>query len=284
MTNTLTNADIWLMVRLRHEMKRQNNDGTAQPVYWQIMQKQEIDASDNCADGFKIVYVDGDVFEMDTVSELIEYIDEELEDMNQESDYADMLEELSMLGEHDLDEAYSIIREHDYMNSENFDVVAYRKEDVIKNGPIFLLKEEARQHIKLNKHHYNDTVHTWGAHAWRSGSFELLHNLLMSDKVIIDDPLTKRYELFCSVVPASKKLPYDAPDEFFNLIRQAERNVLKNITGEELVELTLKPIAEIKSQCNLDETAAKRLKSFGYKIMELNEQEEPCISPYNERK
>lgn len=280
MTNELTHADIWLMVRLRHEMKRQNNDGTAQPVYWKIMQEEEVDASDECADGFKLIYVDGDVVEMDTVSELIEYINDELADSDEESKYEDLLEELSMLGEHDLDEAHMLVREHDYMDSGNFRVVAYSKKDVIKDGPIFLLKEEAKQHIKSNGHHYNKTVHTWGSHAWRSGSFALLHNLLMSDKTIIDHPLTKRYELFCSVVPLSKQLPYEAPDDFFALIRQPERNVLSNLTPGELKELTTKPIDAIKTACNLDHKQAKRFKAFAYKIMELNDQDPSCLSRY----
>ena len=283
MTNTLTHADIWLIARLRHEMKRQTNDGTAQPVYWQVMQEEHVSAGDDYADGWKIIDRSGDYTELDSVTELIEHLSEQFFD-----EYDDdiptlqgaMLEALSELGDNDLTEAFDIMTRYDYDRRIDYDIVAYRKEDVIKNGPLFLLKEEAKEHIKRNGHHYNSTVHTWGAHAWRSGSFALLHQLLMSDKIIVDHPLTKRYELFCSVVPLTKQLPFDAPDDFLALIKQSERDVLKHLTPGDVIHLAGQSVDIIQNTLDLTHDGAERFKTFATKLNSLSDQDSSCLRPY----
>jgi hypothetical protein len=43
---------------------------------------------------------------------------------------------------------------------------------------MFLTKQEAKDHIRLNHYHYTDEVHTYAMTAWRAPKVERLLNIL----------------------------------------------------------------------------------------------------------
>lgn len=276
MTNKLTKEDEWFLVRLRHELRRQNNDSTADPVYWQVQQEEKIDSSDGQAYGYQIVWHDGDFVEFDTVEEIIEYLNDQ--DHDDES-VDELVEELNGLDNDDLDEAISCIQFSSIDNKDEWDIYAYKKEQVIKNGPIFLTKEEAKQHIRNNRHHYNDTVHTWGAYAWRSPSFEALITLLKSDKIIASSLLTELYELYCSYVPNTKKLPINNPDDVLNVLSSKTKNALNRVPVEIRTKNKNDVLNYLRENTHLDTKEENNIEWFLDTIESLSDQYESCVKP-----
>lgn len=55
----ISKEDYEFLRELQHELNTQPNDGSADPVYWGVMEKKEVSVPDGCGDYSKIVYDDG---------------------------------------------------------------------------------------------------------------------------------------------------------------------------------------------------------------------------------
>ncbi len=166
----LTKEDIDFLKKLQHELLTQETDYEAAPRYWVVVQNErrygfDLDFEDGCS-----MYSSAEAdYVGDTVDEVIEYIKAtyDHECKADEDDYEDLLTMESLA---------------EYLNknvSDDFKVIYYNIEHhVRKNGSLFLTKRECQEHIRLNRYHYNDTVHTYADTAWRSPTFERVLEIL----------------------------------------------------------------------------------------------------------
>jgi len=164
----IVNEDIKFLKDLQEELNTQENDYQASPIFWVIRQKVKRVTDADFADGQLYIYSDGDHREFETLEELRtfleenEYDEELIEFVRESDDIYDAFEEI--LCNHN-DNGY-------------FSTYSYEDAYEIKENTMFLTKQEAKDHIKSNYYHYNDTVHTYAMTAWRAPKVERLLNIL----------------------------------------------------------------------------------------------------------
>lgn len=150
---------IEFLKNLQLELNTQETDCQANPRFWVVAQHEWQPCWREQFDAYHYTNGEGDYF--DTFEEfkgyLLEYgyIDQEV------YDEADCLEDLP--------------------NYYEYDQIPMKKIHVIKQNTMFLTKRECQEHIKRNKHHYNDTVHTYAMTAWRSPQVEKLIKILQTE-------------------------------------------------------------------------------------------------------
>lgn len=74
-------------------------------------------------------------------------------------------------------------------------------EEYIVPDTMFITKEEAKEHLEKNKHHYSSKAHTYAMTAWRSPSVKKLFEILMN----ADWEILNRSEF----VPDIKEIDYE---------------------------------------------------------------------------
>lgn len=157
------------------QMRHQPNDGTAFPVYWGIEQSETKLVPEGYGDDIQYLF-DGDIeITFESLAELFEWMDHnELHTYPMKpADVAEIIHEADSL-----DDAFDILNTYD----DRFRIAEVRTEDVILNGPMFLLKDEAKQHIKQNKHNLNPDAHTYALHTHRAPDTEVLLTYLSQIK------------------------------------------------------------------------------------------------------
>lgn len=165
------NKDIEFLKKLQHELKTQENDGQAAPRFWVIMDHEYQITEKGHHD--RISVYDSDANE---AYEIMEYTKLQLED--------DVLSEDDCIAE-----LKEIMKDDEYLRenrliewieeNRNELTVFYEKEvSVIKQDTMFLTKQEAKDHLKANSHHYSNKAHTYAMTAWRAPKVARLLNIL----------------------------------------------------------------------------------------------------------
>lgn len=159
--------------KLGKELREQETDFQASPVFWSIMDYKWVPTADGCGERIAVFDNDGNMYH-----DVEEFIKEYLE--YQETDSLLDKHGRELLGEFlqvdDLYEAYEHVKN-------NFDDDEWRsaeeeKISFIKQNTMFLTKEEAKEHLRLNSHHYTKDAHTYAMTAWRAPKVERLLKIL----------------------------------------------------------------------------------------------------------
>ena len=178
--------DIEFLNELKNDMINGEHDSQASPRFWVIRQYEKLYwvDSDN-SDG--IFVFDNDnceiEFEGDFGScEMIEWLKKIIKDKTNKSI-------LDVYFDFDLnftleEEEYCIYDNEDltkFLEEEclmNVSIGYYKIQPVIKEDTLFITKEEAKEHLKSNYYHYNETAHTYDMTAWRSPKIKKLFEIL----------------------------------------------------------------------------------------------------------
>lgn len=169
------NEDIQFLKDLQHELKTQDNDCQAAPRFWVLMDYRWISALPD----------DGERVSVVLPEECDDYVLDDLVDdiINYNISYSYSIDDEAIK---DLDEM------HNYFMSDedellewiqaNIDSEAYlvyeKEEEFIVPDTMFLTKQEAKDHIKKNRHHYTSRVHTYAMTAWRAPKVAKLLGIL----------------------------------------------------------------------------------------------------------
>lgn len=166
--------DIQFLKELQKELKTQEVDSQAAPRFWVIMDYRETPThEDYDYDRTSYFHNDGDVTEFFTVQELRKFI------MNHYfyDNESDELKEILNNSDLNFDELWEYVEEN--LNEDGwFNSVPVKEESFIVPDTMFLTKEEAQKHLRLNKHHYTSKAHTYAMTAWRSPKVAKLFDIL----------------------------------------------------------------------------------------------------------
>lgn len=168
------NEDIQFLKDLQNELNTQENDGQAGPRFWVIMNyKWEV-----TAEGHEDRVVLYDCHACETM-ELDEYV-EEIVDGERKKDFeAEDVEELKDIHEwSSSSDVFDWIEEYD--DESRYFPIYEQEVSFIAPNTMFLTKEEAKRHLKLNHYHYSSKAHTYAMTAWRAPKVERLINILES--------------------------------------------------------------------------------------------------------
>jgi len=162
------NEEIKFLKELQHELKTQEIDGQASPRYWVVGDYKWIPTDvDNATRTSIFTYDDCECMELETyidnLKESGDYTDEQMEELENIFDWQDDEDTLKWIKENVTDDCH---------------LVYEKKEHVIKENTMFLTKQEAKEHIRLNHYHYTKEAHTYAMTAWRSPQVEKLINIL----------------------------------------------------------------------------------------------------------
>lgn len=163
----INKEDLSFLKILQAEMINQDTDCQAAPRFWVLRQYEYEPTGEDWMD--KYVYVETDEYmEFEDTEDLVQYlIDYELA----------LEEEIRDIEDYDLDEAFEYVL--DNLNEDkHFEKIPVKKIAQIIPNTLFLTKKAAKEHMKANKHHYNDTVHTYAMTAWRSPEVESLFKII----------------------------------------------------------------------------------------------------------
>ena len=168
--------DIKFLKELQHEMLTQDNDGQSQPIFWVVMDERKI-YNDDDYDRQEII------FEGEIIGETLKDLYDFLIDYNEikvlcdeDYDYIEIKDNNSTVTLFDIEECVS------YLNNElDYDIYLdnYKMENFIVHNRIFLTKRECKEHIEVNKHHY-DNPRPYRMTAWRSPQVEKLYDILLN--------------------------------------------------------------------------------------------------------
>lgn len=159
--------DIEFLKELQQELKTQENDGNASPVFWVIGDYKWQPCWEEYAERWEIYIPNyADVYEWE------EYKNDQLKDNDYELS-EEILDELKEI--EDADTFLEWVQE--YIDDRAY-LVPARKEHIIVPNTMFLTKSDAKKHIELNHYHYTSEVHTYAMTAWRSPTVERLLKVL----------------------------------------------------------------------------------------------------------
>lgn len=160
---------------LQHELQTQDNDGTADPLYWGVMEEETVGVPDGCGD--PIIYMgDGGTMELE---EAVKYIEEDyMEDLD--DDDKEEWEEV------DKDSMKDVVRfMNDILDWRDVRIVWQRKQKFIsRETGAFITKRACKEYIE--RFGYNHTKpHTYAMCAYRN--FELSRLLKILKTMIMED-------------------------------------------------------------------------------------------------
>lgn len=168
--------DLDFLKSLQDEMINQETDWQAAPRFWVLRQYEYEPTGEEWMDKYEYAYDDGDYNGFDNVDDLIEFLEEcELATDKQ----IEEMKEMSLENDLHQEEAFEFIL--DNLNEEGHfrKIPVVRVANIIPNT-LFLTKKAAKEHIKANHYHYNDTIHTYAMTAWRSPEVQRLLEILES--------------------------------------------------------------------------------------------------------
>lgn len=166
------NEDIQFLKELQNELRTQENDGQAAPRYWSIMDYKWVVTAEGHED--RVSLFDSDTCE---TIELDDYINEILNGERKDDFSEDEIEELK--NEHEWgspSDIYDWIERYD--DDSRFYPICEEEVSFIAPNTMFLTKEEAKRHLKLNHYHYSPKAHTYAMTAWRAPKMERLIKIL----------------------------------------------------------------------------------------------------------
>lgn len=164
--------DLEFLSDLQQELKTQEIDSQAAPRFWVVRQWERKVTDSSFADGVVLIDIEGgehidfydDCNMQDFVNHMKEHRPEDWE--NIDTNY----------GYHEMADLIEIIMENECLD--DFIIYSYEEVPVIKENTMFLTKQEAKDHIKSNYYHYNNSVHTYAMTAWRAPKVERLLKIL----------------------------------------------------------------------------------------------------------
>lgn len=164
------NEEINFLKELQEEMNTQENDGQAAPRFWTIMDYQWKTTDEGNHE--RVSLFDIDSCETMTIEEYVKAIlsGESNLDLTEED-----MEELKDNYEHFPSEIEDWIEEHD---SKNYHFLYEKEESFIAMNTLFFTKNEAKQHVENNRHHYSSKAHTFAMTVNRAPKMEKLMKIL----------------------------------------------------------------------------------------------------------
>lgn len=164
----INEQDYEFLKDLQNELNTQDNDGTADPLYWMVMDKREVVARD----GEQRIPSDDGAY---TLEELVQQIDEQID----EYDEQDKEEWTNSIDHNDAEDVAYFA--HDSLGWGNIyynDIYYVQDEEYIPHfSGAFLTKRACKQHIETNMHHYTEP-HTYAMCAYRNYELERLLKIL----------------------------------------------------------------------------------------------------------
>lgn len=162
--------DIKKLNELRKQMiyeDKHDNDIQAAPRFWVVIDYSQVPTWEGIAEDI-VIYIPeyNDSYEID------ELIDIELEDGELPQGAIDDIDEINC--------EYSALDWIQTWIDEDAYLVPVSEMGSIVPDTLFLTKQDAREHIRKNKHHYSDKAHTFAMTAWRSESFRIIWDVLVN--------------------------------------------------------------------------------------------------------
>ena len=161
--------NIAFLKELQEELLSQPHDHQASPRFWTIGDYKMILVPDGYGDEVMVVDEDGDRKEIG----VLDYAKEIIEEGNYDdrSDFEDFKYYVEV---EDIHEVMHWIEE----NTKRISFMDFKKEFFVRENTMFLTKEEAKQHLEANSHHYSSEAHTYAMTAWRAPKVERLLQIL----------------------------------------------------------------------------------------------------------
>lgn len=179
--------DIQFLKELQEEMKTQESDGQAAPRFWSIMDYKQWPTSEDHADD--VILYDTDDCQTIGIDDYVNDIIDFEGDRHLEFD-AEQRSELREIHQFEPpEEIYEWIKEND--DGERYYPVYQQEISYIAYNSCFFTKNEAKNHLENNRHHYSDKAHTFAMTAWRAPKMERLIKILESFNW---DSITKQYD------------------------------------------------------------------------------------------
>ncbi|UTL74834.1 hypothetical protein [Bacillus halotolerans] len=160
------NQDIQFLKELQNELRTQDIDSQAAPRFWTVGDYEWVEAREENAERYSVY--------LPYIAESY-VLDDYLEEIKEDSTLSK--EALTELKKEDFDDPIEWIQKY---IDEEAELIPERKVHIVRPDTMFLTKEEAKRHIKLNKHHYTSEAHTYAMTAWRAPKVERLLNILES--------------------------------------------------------------------------------------------------------
>ena len=169
----LRQEDLDFLKDLQHELLTQENDGTADPLYWGVMEEETVGVPDGCGD--PIIYM-GDGVTMET-EEAVKYIEEnyvaDLDEANRE-------EWEQNIDKDDMDDVVMFL--NDNLDEHEVRIVWEKKQEVIsRETGAFLTKRACKEYIERFGYNHNKP-HTYAMCAYRNFELERLLKILKTMK------------------------------------------------------------------------------------------------------
>lgn len=145
------------LMNLSKELNTQNHRCTAMPYFFQVQSKEQIPALEGS--GIEAWHCDGSVIETK----------QEIEDaVNEYKEWDEHTTKFNFLYDYEIEEM---------LEDAGYNKIYYEYEHVYTNA--FLTEKACKEHIKANKHHYNEGV-DFLSHAFRNPELEKVMEFLCS--------------------------------------------------------------------------------------------------------
>lgn len=170
--------DIEFLKHLSEEFRTQNDIHKlhqADPMYFGIMTYYWVATSEGCGEEYRVIVN----YEYEESRE--DFADSLIEDYGVKEGKSEKMARLEIINCTDTDDLQSAIRE--YFSEEDVDALEFtlyeaKREGTIASDAMFLTCEDALRHLEANKHHYSEDAHIYAMTAFRSPSYERLHNII----------------------------------------------------------------------------------------------------------
>lgn len=184
----ISKEDLEFLAELSEEMRTQDNDGQAEPRYWTVRGIESVPSPDGYGDGLCVYCNSLGETVAENLEELIMHFEEEcfyeleladIEIKDNNNEYGKYL----ITGKdgntvvNDMDEFIEAMEKYGVATEGEYKVYAYNNEYRIYRNTFFITKNACREHIKANRHHYNEPG-TYAMTAWRSPQVERLWKIL----------------------------------------------------------------------------------------------------------
>ena len=170
----LTQEDFEFLKELQHELNTQPNDGNADPVFWGVMETEEVGVPENCGD--PRIYIPDDCEDY-TLEDAIEYVNEWVSD----DDYDDATKKLwSETDKEWIEDVADFIKEH--LRTEARIIYVAEKEFISRETGAFITKRACKEYIDRFGYNHNKP-HTYAMTAYRNFEYERLLKILKTMKL-----------------------------------------------------------------------------------------------------
>lgn len=170
--------DIEFLKHLSEEFRTQNDNHKlyqADPMYFGIMTYDWVATADGCGEEYRVI-VDSEYDES-----LEELADNLIDDYGVKEGMSEDKARLKIRNCRYTDDLQCVIRKYfsdEDVDAEDFTLYEARRVGTLVGGAMFLTCEDALKHLEANKHHYSADAHIFAMTAFRSPSYERLHNII----------------------------------------------------------------------------------------------------------